>query len=213
MGHGGTHSKTFVGLARISGVLSSVCVVIACSSPSADETKPPPNSEPKRPNVDLSQYDRSCKANQDCELVFTICCPNYASELKDVAALRQQEVWFYDYAAGEACASTLCELVNRRNSALIAACIDGLCTAIDISKDESFRHCTNDADCTVRPRDCCACGKLGSGLLIAVSDEARYEALACGAGCDDCGARGPPTIEEGTGGVCSNGLCTVVYPP
>lgn len=136
-------------------------------------------------------YDTSCSAPGQCELGAPGCCgvgcgaPTIASYVGirrgQQAALRQATCSETNPACPD-CAST-------ENPNLQAFCKSGQCTVVDIRKEE-LSSCKNDEDCTLRPAQCCPCGTVDVGQLVAIrkDKDAAYRAEVCdpAASCTSC---------------------------
>lgn len=198
---------------RLVAACAGLASAVACNGVATDSSRQSARADSGsgHPLIDASAFtrDRTCKQNVDCKLVRRSCCPDTESTLNDVLAVQREEETPYLDALGRACGHTVCSLVNRRNYALLAACVDGSCTAVDISTAPSVTGCTQDKDCKLRALSCCACGYVES--IIAISSESAYDALACTGECPQCDGGGV-SYRDGLRAYCNHGTCAVAGP-
>jgi hypothetical protein len=90
---------------------------------------------------------------------------------------------------------------------LDAFCRASHCEVEDIGK---YKACAKDADCTLQPKDCCACGALALSAFVAISDVGAWEGDHCAT--VDCAACPDGVhVNDASGATCNTtrGYCEV----
>ena len=163
------------------------------------------------PPISPSAADRGCAVNDDCTLVQKTCCLGCGLRTADYFwAIRSDRTTAYGASLTDACtAAGLMGCVTcggTQDPASLAACVDGVCEAVNIRSRDDITGCTSHDECTVRAAGCCQCE---GPDLVAVADETAYTALTCD-GATTCPAC-PSTNFGSARGVCNGGTCEVVY--
>lgn len=150
----------------------------------------------------------SCVSPTECSVVPVSCCGQCGSATSgDLIAVRTDEAsaWRTTACGGGPFACPEC--ATMQDPYLVATCTLGNCAARDLHVDP-LTECTTDADCTLAPATCCACGEIGLGAAIAYNPAAGSLAQLI---CDpraDC----PPCVPTFTGieARCDAGRCAVM---
>jgi hypothetical protein len=101
------------------------------------------------------------------------------------------------------------ECAREPDPYLLATCNAFECVAVNLHADP-LTECATTADCTLAPAECCACGLLGAGQVIAFNPaNGSIGSLTC-----DPDADCPPCVPDfGTlAAVCNAGRCEVQAP-
>jgi hypothetical protein len=138
-------------------------------------------------------HARACESASDCVLAPRSCCGACGSAASgDARAIPRGSA---DAAHARRCAETACPACAApRDPHLIATCSRaGTCGVLDLSTSE-ITACTTDADCTVRPRGCCACGA-HEWVAINARSHGAYARRVCEpiVRCLACVGDAPPT--------------------
>jgi hypothetical protein len=146
-----------------------------------------------------------CRRSTDCTLDFADCCGYCGiTPVEALVAIRadaREGYRAYACEPGEACPDCYAEVAPDA----LALCVGFECRAVDM---EAVTRCTSNDDCRIRFRDCCECDGLPTEAnVVAVSDLAGYERLACAEGysCATCDSEYPPDVRA----VCRDGHCAV----
>jgi len=151
----------------------------------------------------------ACENPEDCQLSVRTCCDSCGEEsLEHSVAVRADAMtrWYEELCDGVPACTPPCMV--SRGSSVIAACVQGQCTAIDIAP---FSRCDSNDDCVLRETSCCStCGLVSASRIVGVSaegDASLHDALCGGdVACDDCESQ--PSGENHPR--CADGQCIVV---
>jgi len=149
----------------------------------------------------------ACVSPTECSVVPVTCCGRCGTATStDMIAVRNDEAnaWRNAVCGGGPIACPDCAAMP--DPYLVATCEAGNCLARDLHLD-ALTQCTADADCTLAPATCCACGAIGLGAAIAFNPaHGSLAPLIC-----DPRADCPPCVPTFTGiaARCSAGRCIV----
>ncbi len=140
----------------------------------------------------------SCAAPADCVVVPMSCCGSCGAATPDdmIGVSRDAQDRYRSVACEGGMICPAC--AQEQDPALIATCAGGSCLAIDLHTS-ALTACTSDADCVLRPADCCGCDY--SFIAIGSASEDEYRTLVCDPRAD-CPPCGPPSPPPGTSAVC-----------
>lgn len=160
-----------------------------------------------------SPADTSCTATIQCTLASATCCGTCSTPtLADVVAVRadEKEDYLASLCGTEPVTCPACE--GPPNPNLFAECVQGTCTARDLTQHEDAA-CVTAGDCVVIPAACCACGAgTGNFEIVAANTSAQNfkEAMCAEASTVLCGECEwvPP---EGVTATCDAGFCALNF--
>jgi hypothetical protein len=154
---------------------------------------------------DTGSIVHACDGPSGCTLRPESCCGLCGAPTPDdLIALPDSEVESY---VASVCAGVGCpECAGMLDPYLLATCRASACVAVNLHVDP-LTECTTTSDCQLAPSECCACGLLGVGQVIAFNPaRGSIAALTC-----DPDADCPPCVPDfsGTSAICNAGRCEV----
>ena len=176
----------------------------------------PDHDEPgdgERPQGELEQapmtYRQGCSRHDECVLQPKTCCVACGVGAEAFYAIRRNEGdEYFDEECGGAVSCDSC--AAAQGAAVVAACVEGLCTIADAQRHPDTAACEEHGDCQLTSSQCCACGEVEPEVLVSVSDVAAFESLICdeGVACEDCEVIYPPDAQA----FCARGACALAIP-
>jgi len=127
-------------------------------TPDADSADTPVEADvPDQGEEELPPDWAACSVPSDCVLENKGCCdPCGVPSLDDYDAINSD--WTDEHSLAVCADPVPCPLcLTAPNPELLATCIEGRCTGVDIGA-EDFSACTADDECVIRVPDCCECG-------------------------------------------------------
>jgi hypothetical protein len=123
-----------------------------------------------------------CETHQDCVLIDRGCCaacpPAPKESVLAVPEARAEELRRAQCASPVSCGSCPPANYDPLADRVVAACIEGACTTLDL-REEELTRCSDDDDCVVRGEGCCAACAAQPSSAIAIRADADDALLAC----------------------------------
>ncbi len=141
---------------------------------------------------------KACATSADCVVVPSSCCGTCgAATADDMIAVSRDSAANYRTSV---CAGTSCPAcAPQQDPFLFASCgSGGWCAAFDLQA--SVATCGTDADCELRPADCCGCSS--RFIAVARASESEYLRWACAGDTSGCHSCPPPTPPSGAAAAC-----------
>ncbi len=153
---------------------------------------------------------KKCTEKGTCVLSPTNCCgycdPN--ASIKGFEAINTKHA--SDYSNVVCADDVLCpDCVNAENPNNLALCRAGICTGVDLRRDE-LSACKTQGDCRLRwgSRCCESCGEGKPDELIAYNKNANLEQEVCSPFAGACPPCAPPPIPSHFVPTCVQGHCS-----
>ncbi len=140
-----------------------------------------------------------CTAAGQCSLALNGCCaPCGTPKLTDYTPIESKLAEaFRKKVCPDPSAVPCPRCATSVDKSLMAWCIGGACTAIDVRKD-AVAECAVDGDCALRTSECCECGgDTANPIAIAVKKLSAYTDKVCAPGtpCADCAPTYPSSLK------------------
>lgn len=160
-----------------------------------------------------STADTSCTETIQCTLASATCCGTCATPtLSDVVPVRadEKDEYLSSLCGNDPIECPACE--GPPNPNLFAECVQGECTARDLTQHEDAA-CTTPEDCVVIPAACCPCGAgTGNFEIVAANTSAQtFKEAQCAEAstvlCAECDWIPPDNVTA----TCEAGYCALSF--
>ncbi|MDW8247366.1 MAG: hypothetical protein RMJ84_12410 [Sandaracinaceae bacterium] len=160
---------------------------------------------------------KRCSSHDECVIVPASCCGDCgAATVNDFLGVHRDDVEAVRMAACRQNPGCPECIRSHHDAVLFGRCTgDGRCTGINVL-ELPWTACTDNSDCELRSRDCCACGLIQPEHLIAINKNMQRDASAflCGRPPEQdvaclCAQTFPPNHRA----ACVRGRCVVERAP